>query len=262
MATTPRTSRPFMMTEVAEGVHVLGSLRVNWYLVAEAGAFTVIDAGLPIHWPQIGALLATLGADLDDVEAVLITHAHGDHTGNAERLRTEAAAAVHAHTEDWAHLHAGKTPLDRPAQQLLDLMRRPVLLSFMVELIRGGAMPTFPSIPELSSLGDGEVLDVPGRPRVVHVPGHTQGSCALQLADAGVVFTGDALITYGLAAPARRRYGPQLVKDSWQEDPELALASLDRLEGLGAHTILPGHGEPWTGGIDAAVEHARSLGRY
>jgi hypothetical protein len=26
--------------------------------------------------------------------------------------------------------------------------------------------------------------------------------------------------------------------------------------------VLPGHGEPWTGGIDAAVEHARRLGRY
>ena len=30
MAATSKTSRPFMVTEVAEGVHVLGSLRVNW----------------------------------------------------------------------------------------------------------------------------------------------------------------------------------------------------------------------------------------
>jgi len=265
MTAASNTSRPFMVTEVAEGVHVLGSLRVNWYVVADGGAYTIVDAGLPVHWPQVGALLTALGAGLDDVEAVLVTHAHGDHAGNAERLRTEAAASVYAHAQDWEVMRTGQDPMPGLAQgltMLLDVVRRPVLRSFMVEVIRGGGLPTFPAVPELSALGDGEVLDVPGRPRVVHVPGHTHGSCALHLADAGVVFTGDALITYGLAAPARRRYGPQLVKDSWQEDPVQALASLDRLEGLGAHTVLPGHGGPWTGGIDAAVEHARRLGRY
>ena len=30
----------------------------------------------------------------------------------------------------------------------------------------------------VSGFGDGEVLDVPGSPRVVHAPGHTGGSAA------------------------------------------------------------------------------------
>ena len=259
MTSIPAMSRTLMVTEVAKGVHVLGSLRFNWYVVAEGGAFTVVDAGLPAHWPQIGALLAALGAGLEDVEAVLLTHGHGDHAGTAERLRTEAAAAVFAHPEDWAELHAGKLPPPTPAQLLT--LWRPALLSFTAEMVRGGLLPNFPPVPELSELIDGEALDVPGHPRVVHVPGHTRGSCALHVADAGVVFTGDALITYNPAMPVRRRRGPQLCRDAWQEDPRQALVSLDRLEGLGAHTVLPGHGEPWTGGVDAAVDHARRLGR-
>ena len=240
-------------------MHVLGSLRFNWYVVAEGGAYTIVDAGLPVHWPQIGALLTALGAGLGDVEAVLITHAHGDHAGNAERLRTAAAASVYVHAQDREVLRTGKDPKPDLAA-LVAILRRPAMVSFAAEAIRGG-LTRMPAVPELSELGDGEVLDVPGRPRVVHVPGHTAGSCALHLADGDAVFTGDAVVTCNPAAPRWRQRGPQLCVDALQDDPEQAHASLDRLAGLGARTVLPGHGEPWHGGIDAAVDHARHLGR-
>lgn len=259
---TSTSERPvtLMVTEVAPQVHVLGSLRFNWYVVAESGSYTVVDAGLPAHWPQIGTLLTALGAGLDDVEAVLITYGHGDHAGNAERLRTGAAATVYVHPEDREELRSGKMPNPSLAGLVL-LPRRPAMLSFMAEAIRGGVVPRFPAVRQLSEFADGEVLDVPGRPRVVHVPGHTPGSCALHLADAGTVFTGDALVTHNPFAPRWRRNGPQLCIDAAQDDPAQAHASLDRLAGLGARTALPGHGEPWHGGIDAAVDHARRLGR-
>src|SRR5207302_321639 len=42
------------------------------------------------------------------------------------------------------------------------------------------------------------------------------------------------------------------------ESSALALESLSRLEGLRGDILLPGHGEPWRGGISAAVEIARA----
>ena len=33
-------------------------------------------------------------------------------------------------------------------------------------------------IAEVSTFGDGETIDVPGRPRAVHAPGHTEGSAS------------------------------------------------------------------------------------
>jgi hypothetical protein len=37
------------------------------------------------------------------------------------------------------------------------------------------------------------------------------------------------------------------------EDTEQAFASLDALGGIGADLLVPGHGEPWTGGVAEAV---------
>jgi glyoxylase-like metal-dependent hydrolase (beta-lactamase superfamily II) len=247
-----------MVTEVAAGVHVLGSLRFNWYVVEQGGRFTVVDAGLPAHWAQLGALLEWFGEDLSSVEAVLLTHGHADHAGNAERIRDGCGASVYAHPADWPDVRSGRLP--RPtAAQVLRLVR-PSWLTFTVEMARGGAM-RFPPVQELSELEDGAALDVPGRPRVVAVPGHTAGSCALHLPAGGVVFTGDALVTLNPAARAPVRRGPQLACDAFQEDAAQALASLARLEALDAHTVLPGHGEPWTGGVGEAVQRARTLGR-
>jgi glyoxylase-like metal-dependent hydrolase (beta-lactamase superfamily II) len=246
------------VTQVAAGVHVLGSQKFNWYVVEQGGRFTVVDAGLPVHWPQLAALLATFGADLSAVEAVLLTHAHTDHSGNAEWIRAQAQATVYAHPAEMPAVRAGRLPSPNMTQAARLL--RPSWLAFVLEGVRGG-MVRVPPVAEVSALDDGETIDAPGRPRVVAVPGHTQGSCALHLPDLGVVFTGDALVTFNAAARAAVRKGPQLASDAFQHDAAQALASLDRLEGLGAHTVLPGHGESWTHGVDEAVRRARALGR-
>src|SRR3954453_4200546 len=52
-----------------------------------------------------------------------------------------------------------------------------------------------PALAQLDQLADGEVLDVPGSPRVLHAPGHTAGHCALSLEDQSLLFSGDALVT-------------------------------------------------------------------
>lgn len=73
--------------EVAPGVFRLGTTYVGWYAVQDAGAYTFVDAGLPGHWAQMAGFLASRGAPLSAVKAVVLTHHHEDHKGNAERLR-------------------------------------------------------------------------------------------------------------------------------------------------------------------------------
>jgi glyoxylase-like metal-dependent hydrolase (beta-lactamase superfamily II) len=113
-------------------------------------------------------------------------------------------------------------------------------------------------IHELSTFEDGETLEVPGRPRVVHAPGHTDGTCAIWFEEQRALMTGDALATHN---PLTGRTGPQIAPDGLNKDSERAVRSLDELASLPVDLVLTGHGEPWTGGIAEAVRLAKLAGR-
>ena len=86
--------------QVSEGIHRLTRGVTNFYLIEESGKYTMVDAGTPADWAFFSRSLAELGGKLDDLDAVLLTHAHPDHTGFAERARTEAGARVWIHRAD------------------------------------------------------------------------------------------------------------------------------------------------------------------
>lgn len=126
------------------------------------------------------------------MEPVLLTHAHPDHTGFAEPARVEAGAVVRIHEDDAESARTGRRA--KPEGSMLPYLRRGEMYRTLFSLLRRGGARMIP-IAELSTFRDGEVIDVPGRPRVVHAPGHTAGSAALHLPGARVVATGDALVT-------------------------------------------------------------------
>ena len=98
---------------------------------------------------------------------------------------------------------------------------------------------------------------MPGAPRVVFTPGHTLGHCALHLPDRDAVIAGDAIVTLD---PYTGRTGPRLVARAATADTDRNLRSLGPLAATGARTVLVGHGEPWTQGVEAAAAAARQAG--
>jgi Metallo-beta-lactamase superfamily len=86
--------------QVADGVHRLTPGVCN--LIEDGGKLALVDAGAPRDWDLLLRTLTALGHGLQDLDAVLITHAHSDHTGFAERARTTADVPVWIHQADAA----------------------------------------------------------------------------------------------------------------------------------------------------------------
>jgi glyoxylase-like metal-dependent hydrolase (beta-lactamase superfamily II) len=241
-------------------VHRAGDALVNFYVVDTGAGLVLVDAGLPGHWDGLRAALHKIGHDVTDLTDVLITHGHFDHIGLAERVRRTAAARIWVHESEAAILRSprsGNASL-RPEGSLLSYaVRRPASLRAPLHLARLGALRT-PAVLHLHTFGDNQVLDVPGSPRAVHVPGHTPGSTAFVFPAASLAFTGDALVTLDSVLG---HVGPCIICRAFTQDSTTALDSLATLAELDARTVLPGHGEPWNDGLAAAAASAITTGR-
>lgn len=244
-----------LQPDVAPGIHRVADPYVNWYLVEEGDRLLVVDAGLPTSWRSLHEALRQLGRTPDDLSGLVLTHAHFDHIGIAERLRQRYEIPVWVHEND--------VPLTRHP---LQYARERSVVGYVAR--HKGARPIFAtfarnraffpkSIDEVRRYRSDDVLSVPGRPRVCFSPGHTLGHCALHFPDRDAIVSGDAVVTLN---PYTGATGPQLVARAATADSERALASLDALAETEAGVVLPGHGDPWTSGIAAAVEQARAVG--
>jgi glyoxylase-like metal-dependent hydrolase (beta-lactamase superfamily II) len=247
MAATPHDRPP----EVADGVYRLGTRWINFYLVAEDADYTLVDAGYPGYWKYLSAALGALGSSPQAIQAVIVTHHHADHAGTAERVRSSGGARVLAGERD-SWIVAGKYPSHAsPGFYRRCSIRLSGLRFIAHSALAGGAK--YRPVKTVESLRDEEAtLDLPGRPHVLHTPGHTAGHYSVALPERGVLLSGDALATLDYVT-GRRRVGLHPLND----DHEIALASLDRFNAIEAETVLPAHGDPWTGGLQRAIEIAR-----
>jgi len=256
------------ITEVTANVHAVHGSAVNWVLLTDGDAVTLVDSGYPGDHDEVLASLSEIGRRLSDVEAVLVTHAHIDHIGSLPRLLEQHPVPVLTSTTEARHVR--REFLEQAGTgDVVKNIWRPRVLPWAMELVRKGATRDrgVPSATDFGSLlGDGGVLAVPGRPTPVVTPGHTSGhTCylvpgggagprAADEAETRVLITGDALIT---GHPLSAHTGPQELFGFFHHDLEALDTSLDVIAGVDADVIVPGHGPVHRGSPADAVSELR-----
>ncbi|WP_341973799.1 MBL fold metallo-hydrolase [Microbacterium sp. LWO13-1.2] len=208
-------------------------------IVTEDGV-TLIDAGLSGDLRMLREALAVEGLSLDDIRGIVLTHGDADHIGVAERLRADHGIPVHIHEAD-AALATGRTPA-RGVKA--DAWKLGPSLGFLWAGIRRGALRTR-HIADVRLISDSDVLDLPGNPEIIAIPGHTPGSVAIRIPAVDALFLGDAITTrHVLTGVGGARLAP------FSNDAEQTRQSLERLRDLPERRIFPGHGPEFRGSAD------------
>jgi glyoxylase-like metal-dependent hydrolase (beta-lactamase superfamily II) len=241
--------------DVGEGVHLVEDSYVNWYIVEDGGGeLTLVDAGTPAGWGRLQEAVRQIGRKLDDIRALVLTHAHYDHVGFAERLRRELRIPVWLHDRD---VSLSKHPAFFGAEDLpLKYFKNRPFVGVAASFLRNRAFFARP-LGEVRTYDGEGALDVPGRPHVLFTPGHTKGHCSVHFPERDLLIAGDAIVTWD---PYTGNVGPRLVAKAATNDSAQATASLDKIAGTGAGTVLVGHGDPFTGGAEEAARLARERG--
>jgi len=225
----------------------------NAYLFTE-GPTTLVDTGVsaPDTRAQLESGLANHGLSFSDVDRILLTHYHADHSGLASEIQAAGGATVYVHEDD-ARLASGDedawADLFETYESLFDEWGMPQekqdeLLDYL-----GGSQDGYGERATVETFTDGDRFDVGGdEVEVLYVPGHTTGLSAFVVGDGSEAFTGDALLPY---------YTPNVGGADVRVDAPLAkyLDTLDRLAARDFDRAWPGHRDS----IDDPTARARHI---
>ena len=189
----------------------VGLLRCNCSIFGDEQSreAIVVDPG-----DDIDAIEGVLNRHALRVKAIVITHAHIDHVGGAQKLKQRTGAPVYMNAND-EELHQH---LDAQAAWL------------------GVPTPEYAAIDVAARDGDKLTLG-PAEFHVLHTPGHTQGSLCLWLPLERKLIAGDTLFRESIGrTDLPGGDGRQIVRSI--ADKLLVLPE--------ETTVFPGHGAPTT----------------
>ena len=221
---------------------------VNAHLIKTESGCILVDTGIPGSERRVAKVLARHGLSFSDIKLIIVTHAHTDHAGSAERLRALSGAPILAHKDD-ADFYSRKVPMTYCPTGLVGR------LFFRTPLPHA---PYTGFVPDML-MKNGDTIDlrdfgVEGMVR--HTGGHTPGSIALELSSHDVL-VGD-LVASGILIGGVAFLG-RAIRPPFEDDPHTVARELQRMVQGGATRFYMGHGGPL--GAPEVMRHASTLSK-
>jgi glyoxylase-like metal-dependent hydrolase (beta-lactamase superfamily II) len=140
-------------------------------------------------------ILNKLGMTLSDIDYILNSHVHFDHTAGNAAVKEASGAKILIHTADSGYFENPRRIFDRELAPIIEEMKGKEQLEvefkrFMEEITGPG-----PYVPIDGKLEDNDVIELGDgcNLRVIHLPGHTAGSAGFYWEEEQILFAGDAL---------------------------------------------------------------------
>lgn len=216
------------------------------YAMESANGLVLVDAGWDADaaWDGLKAGVESIGYSMADIEGVVLTHFHPDHTGLVGRVREASGAWIGMHESDyrWFDMMSserGPAWMDDHLSNLA-LAGAPSVDLGTYEEFGPGRAPVGPESRPDRILADNEVIALGGRElRTVWTPGHTPGHVCFHLEQAKTMFTGDHVLE------KTTPHVGAFVYPLDEQDP-LAdfMASLRKVQGMDLVRGLGAHGTP------------------
>ncbi len=207
--------------KLSNSVHKIDDVRgANCYLCTISDGLTIIDSGMPGNAKKILQYISSIGFQTKDVRYIILTHADIDHSGSAAELKEVTGAKVAIHKLDAPRI-AGEAAIKE--------VKGFIGIFF-------GIFTSFTSFAPLKAdilLEDGQTID---GLKIIHIPGHTDGSICLYK-EGEALFAGDTLRTTSKKEP---RLPPSFMSVSMNQLKD----SLKKILPLKYGMLLVGHGPP------------------
>lgn len=208
-------------------IFTIKSANTNCFLLQDevTGNVVLIDAGFAADKNFIKRLKAT--KLINRIGLLILTHGHYDHVGHAAILQEQYGIKIAIHQQDAECVKQVK--MDFPSAN-----------GFLGNIIRGIAIRGIDKAryneftPDIIITDEEYLLDFNSF-RIVHLPGHTNGSIGVLFNDC--LFAGDLVMNMPLPSPSM-----------FAADFCLLQSSIKKAKTLKVKTIYPSHGSPFSAG--------------
>jgi len=184
-----------------------------WLYLVRGQKTAIIDTGpkkpLPIPSSQIENLdhdiapvlqflppvLAKLGMTLADIDLILNTHIHFDHTAGNAAIKDASNAPIHIHSDEAHYFEKPELLFEREQAAIIEIILGKEHIDDVMNRFMNDFTGPGPYAGVDRRLEDNDIIEL-GKGhdlKVIHLPGHTPGSVGFYWEEEGILFAGDAM---------------------------------------------------------------------